>query len=107
MTDSVAQALGGMSVEHKWTGDKVRRAFIEYFVGKGHEFVASSRVIPHDDPTLLFMNSGMCQFKPIFLGTVDPSSRFAKLRRATNSQKCIRAGVRWHNLGTLRVALRS
>ncbi len=47
----------------------------------------SSSVVPHNDPTLLFANAGMNQFKPIFLGTVDPNSDFARLRRACDSQK--------------------
>ncbi|KAJ2395195.1 Alanine--tRNA ligase, partial [Coemansia sp. RSA 2603] len=75
----------------EWTGTKVRDTFIEYFKSQGHTFVPSSATVPHDDPTLLFTNAGMNQYKPIFQGTVEPSSDFAKLTRACNSQKCIRA----------------
>ncbi|KAJ1799890.1 Alanine--tRNA ligase [Coemansia sp. RSA 2599] len=76
----------------EWTGNKVRETFVDYFASQGHKFVPSSSTVPHDDPTLLFANAGMNQYKPIFQGTVDPSSDFAKLTRACNSQKCIRAG---------------
>ena len=61
-----------------------------------HTFVPSSSTIPYEDPTLLFANAGMNQYKSIFLGTVEPNSDFAKLKRAVNSQKCIRAGGK-HN----------
>ncbi|KAL4402765.1 Alanine--tRNA ligase [Malassezia pachydermatis] len=81
-----------------WTASKVRSTFFDYFKERQHTYVPSSSTIPYDDPTLLFANAGMNQYKSIFLGTVDPSSDFAKLRRACNSQKCIRAGGKHNDL---------
>jgi alanyl-tRNA synthetase len=71
----------------------IRKAFLSYFESKGHQVVASSPVIPGDDPTLLFTNAGMNQFKDVFLG-------FDKrpYTRAATSQKCIRAGGKHNDL---------
>lgn len=74
------------------TAAEIRTAFLKFFESKGHPIVASSPVIPQDDPTLLFTNAGMNQFKDNFLG-LDKS-----LKRATTAQKCIRAGGKHNDL---------
>jgi len=80
------------------TADQVRTQFLEFFKNQEHTYIHSSSTIPLDDPTLLFANAGMNQYKAIFTGTVDPASPMAKLTRATNSQKCIRAGGKHNDL---------
>lgn len=94
---SGAPGAGGEGIE--WPASRVREEFIKYFVERReHVFWASSPVVPVNDPTLLFANAGMNQFKPLFLGTCDPSQEMATLLRAVNSQKCIRAGGKHNDL---------
>ncbi|KAK5112448.1 Alanine--tRNA ligase [Meristemomyces frigidus] len=82
----------------EWTAPKVRSTFLKFFEERGHKIVPSGSVVPLDDPTLLFTNAGMNQFKSIFLGTVDPNSDFARMKSAVDSQKCIRAGGKHNDL---------
>lgn len=72
---------------------KIRKEFLHYFKNKDHAIVPSSPVIPHDDPTLLFINAGMNQFKDVFLGQT-----YRNYKRATTAQKCIRAGGKHNDL---------
>lgn len=76
-----------------WSYNEVKKTFIEYFESKGHTFVPSSSVVPINDNSLLFTNSGMVQFKNIFLEKEIP-----KYKKVCNSQKCIRAGGKHNDL---------
>jgi alanyl-tRNA synthetase len=75
------------------TGSEARRKFLDFFVQKGHREVHSSSLVPHNDPTLLFTNAGMNQFKDVFLGLEKRD-----YNRATSSQKCVRAGGKHNDL---------
>lgn len=75
------------------SSNDIRRQFLEYFYEQGHEIVPSSSLIPDNDPTLLFTNAGMVQFKDVFLGKEKRS-----YRRAASSQRCVRAGGKHNDL---------
>ena len=72
---------------------EIRTAFLDYFQSQGHEVVASSSLVPGNDPTLLFTNAGMVQFKDVFLGRDQ-----RHYSRATSSQRCVRAGGKHNDL---------
>lgn len=82
-----------INLGNKPSSKQIRQAFLDFFASKGHEIVPSSSLVPHGDPTLLFTNAGMNQFKDVFLG-------FDKraYTRATSSQKCVRAGGKHNDL---------
>jgi alanyl-tRNA synthetase len=75
------------------SGNEIRELFLRFFESKGHRRVASSSLVPHNDPTLLFANAGMNQFKDLFLG-----AEKREYTRATTSQKCVRAGGKHNDL---------
>ena len=75
------------------SGAEIRRRFLNYFAERGHEIVQSSSLVPHDDPTLLFTNAGMVQFKDVFTGRQTVS-----YKRAASVQKCVRAGGKHNDL---------
>src|ERR1700743_1476589 len=72
---------------------EIREAFQKYFESQGHTVVASSSLVPANDPTLLFTNAGMVQFKDVFTG-----AEVRSYKRATTSQKCVRAGGKHNDL---------
>src|SRR5262244_1546832 len=73
------------------TGNEIRKAFLDYFEARGHRVVKSSPLLPANDPTLLFANAGMNQFKDVFTGREQ-----REYSRAVSSQKCVRAGAQDH-----------
>src|SRR5512144_2299765 len=75
------------------TGNEIRLSFLKYFERNGHRIVASSPLVPHDDPTLLFTNAGMNQFKDVFLGREKRD-----YTRATSAQKCMRVSGKHNDL---------
>src|SRR3979409_405616 len=75
------------------TGHEIRQKFLDYFAARGHRVVRSSPLLPANDPTLLFTNAGMNQFKDVFLG-LEPRD----YNRAASSQKCVRAGGKHNDL---------
>jgi len=79
-----------------WTSREIRKTFLDYFREKGHTVVKSSSLVPVNDPTLLFTNAGMNQFKDVFLG-IDKRSYV----RAATAQKCVRAGGKHNDLDTV------
>ena len=83
------------------TGDELRRRFLGFFDGNGHTIVRSSPLVPAQDPTLLFTNAGMVQFKALFLG--EERREYA---RATTCQKCVRAGGKHNDLENVGVTAR-
>src|SRR5256885_15061667 len=75
------------------TGNEIRKSFLDYFAANGHRIVRSSSLVPVGDPTLLFTNAGMNQFKDVFLGLEQRD-----YNRATSAQKCVRAGGKHNDL---------
>src|SRR5579864_6808761 len=84
---------GAQTQARSWTGDEIREKFLQFFESKGHRRVRSSSLVPHGDPTLLFTNAGMNQFKDVFLGLEKRD-----YNRATTAQKCVRAGGKHNDL---------
>jgi len=84
---------GAQTQTKSWTGNEIRETFLRFFESKGHRRVRSSSLVPHGDPTLLFTNAGMNQFKDVFLGLEKRD-----YNRATTAQKCVRAGGKHNDL---------
>lgn len=93
MVNSLIYSLRQSHLGNRMKSREIRKAFLEFFVSKGHELVRSSALIPKGDPTLLFTNAGMVQFKSVFLG-----EETRPYKRATTCQKCLRAGGKHSDL---------
>ena len=90
---SKAMITRGIAAGPMRSANDIRKTFLEYFREHGHEVVPSSPLVPHNDPTLLFTNAGMVQFKNVFTGIEQ-----RPYRRAATSQKCVRAGGKHNDL---------
>ena len=77
----------------RWTTDKIRQSFLDFFKERGHQIVPSAPLVPKGDPTLLFTNAGMNQFKDVFLGV-----ERRPYARATTAQRSVRAGGKHNDL---------
>jgi alanyl-tRNA synthetase len=91
--ESLTSKTTSTAASTKWTGNQVRSAFLKFFEERAHRVVRSSSLVPHNDPTLLFTNAGMNQFKDVFLGLEQRD-----YKRATTCQKCVRAGGKHNDL---------
>src|SRR6266496_444856 len=83
------------------TSNEIRASFLKFFEGRGHRIVPSSPLVPGDDPTLLFTNAGMNQFKDLFLG-----KEMLDYKRATTAQKCMRVSGKHNDLDNVGPSLR-
>jgi alanyl-tRNA synthetase len=82
----------------KWSANRIRSTFITFFEERNHQFVQSSSVVPRDDPALLFLKSGIHQFKNILLGDSNPKDLCSDSSRVVYSQRCVQAGGRLGDL---------
>src|SRR5437763_844997 len=89
----MSQAFGPAGLRMMQTVNEIRRTFLDYFAANGHALVASSPLVPRNDPTLMFTNAGMVQFKNVFTGAEKRA-----YSRATTAQKCVRAGGKHNDL---------
>src|SRR5215831_14286759 len=100
-TNSIHRFTNSVGYNRGVTSAEIRLGFLKYFERNGHQIVASSSLVPHEDPTLLFTNAGMNQFKDLFLGKERRS-----YRRATTSQKCMRVSGKHNDLDNVGPSLR-